>query len=320
MNNRKQHIKYKSHNFQQGLSLLELLISVTLGAFLLMGVVTNFIATKSSDKTRAALSEMDANGRMALNVLRQTIQHAGYQSINNVRLEVPFYTPKDGTSTNPVCSNGTLRDEITLDSGLQTTDGTGDRPKDIITVVTLADNPCKAGFTTCKSNAQANPNALVYYDCLGGGAARENSRVTACSTDPKVGMQDPTQAKIYSSFFIKKNTTTLFCQGSRSSYAHAIVDNIVSMQFLYGVKKEDGTTAFLKANVVNDRDQWGYITSVQVALLMRSSSNILKEPSDKTSYNLLDAKINIKSEDLRRLFRVYTSTINLENRNKGALL
>ena len=318
MNNRNQHIKQKLHNFQQGLSLLELLISITLGAFLLTGVVTNFISTKSSDKTRAALSEMDANGRMALNVLRQTIQHAGYQSINNVRLEVPFYTPKDGNLTNPVCSDGTLRDVTTPGTNRRTRDGTGTRPKDVITVVTLADNPCKAGFPTCASSAQANPNALVYYDCLGGGATRDNSRVTACSTDPKVGMPDPTQAKIYSSFFIKSNNT-LYCQGSRST-AQPIVDNVVSVQFLYGVKKEDGTTAFLTAKQVNDRDQWGYVTSVQVALLMRSSSNILKEPSDKTSYNLLDENIKIKSDDLRRLYRVYTSTINLENRNKGALL
>jgi len=318
MNNRNQHVKQKLHNFQQGLSLLELLISVTLGAFLLTGVVTNFITTKSSDKTRVALSEMDANGRMALNVFRQTIQHAGYQSINNVRLEVPFYTPKDGNLTNPVCSDGTLRDVTTPQSTLRTRDGTGDRPKDVITVVTLADNPCKDGFATCAASAQVNPNALVYYDCLGGGSARDNSRVTSCSTDPNVGMQDPTQAKIYSSFRIRNNNT-LYCQGSRST-AQPIVDNVVAMQFLYGVKKEDDTTAFLRATVVNDRDQWGYVTSVQVAILMRSSSNILKEPSDKTTYNLLDEKITIKSDDLRRLFRVYTTTINLENRNKGALL
>jgi len=312
MNNRNKYSK------QKGLSLIELLVSMTLGAFLLTGVVTNFIGTKNSDKTRFSLNEMDANARRALNVLRQSIQHAGYQSINNVRLEMPFYTKKDGVLINPICSNGEPRDVTTPTKNKQTKDGTGVRPRDRITIVTLADNPCKAGFPTCATDAQVNPNALVYYDCLGGGTKRDNPRVTACSTDPNVGMEDPTQAKIYSSFWIKSNHS-LYCQGSRNT-AQPIVDNIESMQFLYGVKKEDGTTAFLNATRINDRDEWGYVTSVQVAILMRSSKNILTQASDKTTYNLLDEKITIKSEDLKHLFRVYSTTINLENRNKGALL
>ncbi len=304
----------KAHSSEKGLSLVELLVSITLGAFLLTGVVSNFIGTKKSDKTRAALSEMDANGRTALNVLRQTILNAGYQSINNIRLETPFYTPKDGNLANKLCSDGSDRDVLTPQWNKRTRDGT----RDFITVVTLADNPCKKDLSTCVNNADTNPNALIYYDCLGGGMKRDKTRVTHCSTDPDIGMTNPIEAKIYSSFWVKSNHQ-LYCQGSRTG-TQPLVDNIESMQFLYGVKQENGTTAYLRANVVNSRDQWSYVTSVQVGLLVRSSTNVLSQPSTQTSYDLLDKKITIKNEDLRRLFRIYKTTINLENRNKGALL
>ena len=302
------------HNAQKGFSLMELLVSITLGAFLLTGVVTNLVGTKNADKTKTAISEMDANARMALGVLRQTILHAGYTSINNVRLETAFYSARDGNLTNPVCSDGSSRDYITPAWNRRTRDGT----RDFITVVTLADNPCKSGLATCPNDSDVNPNALVYYDCVGGGAKRDNPRVTSCSTDPSVGMEDPTQAKIYSSFWLK-TSGTLYCQGSRGG-AQPLVDDIESIQFLYGVKNSNDTVSFRKADSVNNLDLWGNVTSVQVAILIRSSTNILKEDSDKASYNLLDKKVTIPSGKLRRLFRVYTTTINLENRNKGALL
>jgi len=308
----------KLYSTEKGLSLVELLVSITLGAFLLTGVVSNFIGTKKSEKTRDALSEMDANGRIALKTLRQTILNAGYQSMNNIRLDSPFYTEKDDSITTTLCSDGKKRDAVPLGSIKVTKDGTGDKPRDRITIVTLADNPCKKGLSTCVNDADTNPNAMIYYDCLGGGTKRDTTRVTHCSTDPDIGMTDPTEAKIYNSFWIKQDRS-LYCLGSRST-AQPIVDNIESIQFLYGVKKEDGATAFLNAKKVNDRDQWGYVTSVQVGVLVRSSNKVLSQPSTKTTYNLLDERIKIDTKDLRRLFRIYKTTINLENRNKGALL
>ncbi len=319
MNNKNKEKKFRHTriiNAQKGLSLVELLVSITLGTFILAGVVTNFIGTKEADKTRAALSEMDANARAAINILRQTILHAGYPSINNVRLETAFYTPEDGVLTNKNCGAGISRDlytplwwQRTRDSGRT----------DVMTVVSLADNPCKPGVATCPGTANVNPAALVYYDCLGGGAKRDNPRVVSCSTDPDSGMEDPTEAKIFSTFWLRASNRTLYCKGSRGG-AQPLVENMEYLQFLYGIKKADGTISYRRANDITASNEWGYVSSVQVAMLMRSSKDILKEPSDKIWYTLLDVRRRVATKDLRRLFRVYTTTINLENRNKGALL
>lgn len=314
-------IRLDSQN-QAGFSLIELMISMLVGIFLLAGVVINFTSTKDSDLVRNAISEMDANARTALNVMRQTITHAGYSSIRNVRLETPFYTLGDGVLTNPsTCGDDSSRDVYTPTENRRTRDSDN---ADFITVVSLADNPCRDGLASCPNAADINPDALVYYDCVGGGINRD-ARTVSCSTDENVGMQDPTQAKIYSSFRLLRNNSSandrvLYCDGSRGG-TQPLVDNVEAMQFLYGLQRSDGSQIYRTANQVEDNNQWGLVTSVQVGLLMRSSHQyVLKTDSSKIAHTLLNKQVEITSDQRRRLYRIYTTTINLENRNKGALL
>ncbi len=308
---------------QTGMSLIELMISMVVGLFLLTGVVTNFISTKNADVKRDAISEMDANATAVFNILRQTISHAGYRSIENARLEddLAFYT-ENKVVANATCRNGSQRDLWSVPANRRTRDSS---TKDFLTVISLADNPCLAGNASCPpGSGNENPAALVYTDCTGGGATRD-ARTVACSTDPNVGMNNPTEAKIYNSFWLVKNVSspedrTLYCAGSRSE-PQPIVNNVESIQYLYGIKNEAGNTTYRRANQITNNGQWPMVSSVQVGLLMRSSrQNVLDQPSTKTRYNLLKQNVDISSTDLRRLFRVYTTTINLENQNNGALL
>lgn len=297
------------------MSLIELLVATVIGVFLLGGIITNFVSTKDSDSLRTAVSNMDGDARLALDRLTETIKHAGYQSIYNVRLDKPFYTPID-TLINPACRNGNPRDPYPL----RWKDRTRDRSRgDTLTILTLADNPCVPGQASCANEANVNPRALVYTDCVGGGMTRP-TRVVSCSAEPGVGMNDPTKATISSTFFLGggSNKNKLYCRGSRGN-TQPIADNIQAMQFLYGVKQLDGTTVYRKANHVENQSQWGLVNSVQVGLLMRSSKKVLKEDSDKFKYVLLDRNINIPSGQRRHLFRVYTASINLENKNKAPL-
>ncbi len=306
----------------RGMSLVELLISMVVGLFLLAGVVTNFISTKTADVKRQAVSEMDANANVAFAALRQAISHAGYTTTNNVRLEKAFYTASDGNLTNPTCSNGQARDILTPAYNRSRTRDAG--VADRLTVITLADNPCLQGLASCPNPNDMEPTALVYTDCTGGGATRD-TRTVSCSTDPEFGMPDPTEAKLFSTFRLIRNVSSvndrqLRCEGNRGG-SQPIVDNVEAIQYLYGVKQDDGRTVYRTANQVENADQWGLVRSVQVGLLIRSSNQlVLDQNSTKTQYSVLNARVRIANRDLRRLFRVYTTTINLENLNKGALL
>lgn len=311
--------------YQAGLSLVELMVSMAVGLFLLAGVATNFIGTKNADVKRLALSEMDANAGIAFEVLRKTISHAGYGSINNIRLEKAFLTTGDGTPENPSCTGS--GNVMWIDSNQinkPTKDG-DTKYNDQITVVSLADNPCLPGNASCSTAATQNPAALVYTDCRGGGIPSD-PRVVSCSTDTQNGgMVDPTKAKIYSSFILRKNKNSpndrvLMCQGSRGGGPHQIVDNVEAIQYLYGVTDDLGQTFYKTAKKVEEENRWGLVRSVKVGLLLRSSKqNVLDQKSTKTEYELLRTTVKIDSADLRRLFKVYTTTINLENLNKGPI-
>jgi len=300
---------------QNGMSLVELLISMVVGLFLLAGVVSNFISNKTADVKRDAVSEMDANAAEALRVLRDAISHAGYQSIENTRLEddMPFFIGKTDVA-NVTCRGGIQRDKSIVKANKRTRDGS---TKDFLAVISLADNPLD-------SAGNPNPNALVFSDCTGGGATRD-ARAVGCSTDPNVGMFNPTDAKIYNYFWLRRNTSsaedrTLYCGGNRSN-SQPIVKDVESIQYLYGVRNDSGGTIFRNATQVTNADQWPQVVSVQVGLLMRSSNQyVLDRESNKKTYYVLDKKINIANSDLKRLFRIYTTTVNLENQNEGELL
>ena len=294
--------------FQRGLSLVELLIAMVIGLFLMGGLVTNFIGTKKSDKVRAVTSEMDASAQTALNVLRQAITHAAYPSINNIELEKAFVATDDFPMSNPNCSDGNARDISPPEFENRTRDnGKSDR----LMIVSLADNP-------------SDSDSLVYYDCTGGGMTM-NAHDIACSVD---NMPNKKDAKIFSNFRINNTGTpavpTLYCDGSRGG-GQPIADNVYAIQYLYGVTQDPQDPAIAKtiyknADAVELADEWRLVNSVQIALLMRSEEQYVLDQAGKASYKLLDRTIPIRSDQRRRLYRIYSTTVNLENMNKAPLL
>lgn len=64
---------------QQGMTLLEILIALTLGAFLLGGVIHIFINSNRSYRMQENLSRMQENGRFALDFIRTDVRMADYR-------------------------------------------------------------------------------------------------------------------------------------------------------------------------------------------------------------------------------------------------
>ena len=142
----------------------------------------------------------------------------------------------------------------------------------------------------------------------------------ACSTD---NMPNKREAKIFSNFRVD-NTATLHCDGSRGG-GQPIADNVYAIQYLYAVTKDRQDSSIAKtiykdATAVEASDEWGLVNSVQIALLMRSEGQYVLDQAGQASYRLLDRTIPISSDQRRRLYRIYTTTVNLENMNKAPLL
>ena len=276
-----------------GFTLIELLISTTLGILIILGLTTLYLTSQKNDSTRDAISNMEANARIALSNLRQTIEHAGFPSIYNVPLEKPFHSTADGNiDINARCRGGSQK--LVKPSSIATKATKDNDTKDWIVVKYMADN-------------EDDANNELIVDCTGAKVLPE------CSADPINGMYNSMDAVVYNAFYIGSKNA-LLCAGSRNAIPQPIAEDITNMQFLYGVKSSSGIS-YLTATQVETDKTWENVISVQVAILARSSENILSKKEERY-FVLLDKTV---SKNDKRLYRVYTTTINLPNRNRRVI-
>jgi type IV pilus assembly protein PilW len=78
MNNRAQPKIRRTPRTERGLSLVELMISLAIGMFLLLGITSLIVQQNSSRDELEKSSRQIENGRYAIQVIRNDIQHAGY--------------------------------------------------------------------------------------------------------------------------------------------------------------------------------------------------------------------------------------------------
>lgn len=81
----------RAHLRQQGFTLVELMIAMVLGLFLVGGVLSVFLSNSQTYRTNEALSRVQENGRFALEFLASDLRHAGFSSGREVcGGDVPF--------------------------------------------------------------------------------------------------------------------------------------------------------------------------------------------------------------------------------------
>ena len=69
---------YRSPHNQVGMTLIEIMIALLIGAFLVGGVLQIFINTKQSYRMAENFSRFQENGRLALDLIGRDVRVAGY--------------------------------------------------------------------------------------------------------------------------------------------------------------------------------------------------------------------------------------------------
>ena len=103
------HTRTKVYYFnQQGLTLVEMMIAMTLWLLLMTGVTQIFISNKQTYSTTQTLGQVEENGRFALDFLVKAIRKAGYTSDSSKNSSgiKPFLAGSDCPSTTACTSNG----------------------------------------------------------------------------------------------------------------------------------------------------------------------------------------------------------------------
>jgi len=277
---------YYRLNRQNGLSLIELMIAMLIGIFLLAGISKSYIDSKNASTQTNQISVLEDNGRYALETITNILEKTGYTPINAEPIPSQFITDNaEVIKTNCTDGSENVVDESIIDP---TENGSGSSSSDTLATVFHGDS---GHFTDCTGNT-------LPLDC----------RLLSL---PGVNTSSEA-ARIYNSFSVDNDNSTLNCSGSRSGASEVIAEGVENIQFLYGLDTiDDGqVTVDRYVNASDVAGLWNNVVSVQVAILVRSLKEVRPKPVSKT-FTLLDTVVTSPSDRYQR--QVFSTTVKLRN-------
>ena len=262
--------------FQIGTTLVELLIAITLGLFLLSGLILLYINHKTTYQFNEGISRLQENGRTAIHWLVQDIRMAGYigcPRLNDVRLKIADFSTQtrlagwhahNSTST---LSYPTVIDKIAAINS------------DVVLIQTAGNKAIKPNFL---KNDFERGAQLIIADCNKAEiftlAANKNFNLTNdYQNNAEIRQLHKIIYYVAKSQRNNKTGQSIYALYRRDLNAPPTVPNELSegvenMQITYGLLDEAGEVNYLPANNVAD---WGKVKSVKVALLLNSIEPIL---------------------------------------------
>lgn len=293
---------------QAGFSLVELLVSMTLGLVITGALTVMYLSGSQAARNVEAHGRMDDDARMALAAITHELRQAGYNPVRDASGKKNDLGQKGWSlfacDTGFTATTAALRD---IDALRCNTAGTGFA----LAVVYEAD------LNTGRNTATTG----LPMDCVGSGVKAS-----------------PADARFYTlqaRFHVEDNA--LKCRGSGGNdsdslgAAQALAENIESMTANFAVANpadadNQDIRGYLTASGINKpvdsglaalapRDRWNKVAAVQICVVARSESPVLRDLGMAASYQ------DCKGNDVRitdgRLRRAYRSTVLLRNHGVG---
>lgn len=330
----------------RGFTLVEMMVAMVIGLVLMSAIYSILVASSDSYRRLQGLASIQERGRIAMNFLQNTIQVAGYSGCrsrmatsnilkNSSRYEYSFdqaIQGFDGDSTgwDPALPSGSPNP---LPSALAA-------GGDVITVRGPVGNSVKLDedmsdedsvLSVPQESAFVKNDILMISDCAGSadffqktdgggfGITSVAHAATGENSDGKLSRKyndDATVVKMGGTSFFIRSTT-----GMRSLWwkegidnAQELIEGVDGMQVLYGVTTNSDTSAnrYLTAGEVDDDDMWAQVVSVRIALLVATTTSVLRNQNTRV-YSLLEVDYG-PFNDLRSR-RIFTTNITLRNRS-----
>ncbi|WP_020562461.1 PilW family protein [Methylosarcina fibrata] len=333
--------RIKNPNRQAGMTLIELLIALLIGAFLLGGVLQIFLGTKQSYRMAEGLSRMQENARFAMDLIGQDIRMAGFRGCNS-------QTAITNNLNSPTEFNNNFNTSL---QGFEATSDPGDSPavwspsmvteitgplvggSDVITIRRATDDSylvtahaSGSDDLTLASTTGLSTNDLVVASTCEGSDAFQITAITGTALAHNASPGTPGNAtqplsrsyadgQVYPiatvSYYVRlRDGQPSLYRRINSENADELVEGIEQMQILYGEDTDatpDGTpNYYTTADQVTDMAK---VVSIRLSLLVRTiDDNLASEPQAYFYNNAWT------TPDDRRLRRVFTTTIAVRNR------
>lgn len=223
---------------QSGISLIELMVSVAIALFLLTGLVTVFSSTSQSFKVQSELAKLQDNERMAMNMLSNVIQAAGY-----------FANPTSQTAEAVLPVDTTYGFATAGQSIFGTSAGNN---LDTITTRYVAAALVAASAATPASGATpASPAVAAAFDFL-----------MDCN-----GRSNITASDLYTVNRFSVNASNQLTCSANGGTALALTEGVAGMAILYGVDPDgNGSINQYLSTASMNSATWPTVISVKITL------------------------------------------------------
>lgn len=308
---------------QRGVGLIELMVAMTLGLFLVAGVYTMYLGSKRTWQVTDANSRIQETGRFVIDTLGHDVRMAGFWGcVGNVGEVFNHLNPDPGY----------IQFAQTAISG---TDDAGLNGSDTLTVAgaygdgqwveTPEMNTEAAALHTKPYNGMAQGDLVVVTDCIDADIfqiTNANPHVpgtldhgTGSSVSPGNAVKDLSKIYTVGPSQVYKIDQFTYSIGTGASGEPSLFRNdqelgesVENLQVSYGIDTDQNHSAerYVDADAVTD---WSQVVSVRVSLLIRSSESVVDGAPMPYTY---------QGQDLTpgdgRIRRVFTTTVSLRNR------
>jgi len=337
------------HSRQSGISMVELMIGITLGLVLMVVVSQILVSNKASFKANEAMSRVQENGRLAMDLLGRDIRLAGY---NGCSKGLPINNIAEPTGSSWVSFDkaviGYTQSTLPTGLGLVATEVLAGTDVIKIQYASSVDASLTGNMSAVNANIQItdNPNGtiqtddiLFLSDCEKADVFRANNvssgsgKITITHSNAsntgnnlsKAYQGDAELMKLATSIYFiacmsaaSAPTSTCSATDPRYLWRKTLSGiSLVAQDLVEGVEDmritygedTDGDTVANKYVVAGSVGDWSNVVSVRVSLLLRTVDDKIATKAQTYSYN----GSSVTATDLR-VRRVYTSTIDLRNK------
>lgn len=164
---------------QPGYTLIELMIAMLVGVFLISGAMQIFISTKQSNRMQENLSRLQENGRFAMEYLERDIRMTGYWGCQSPTVPDVDLAGTDGASG--------AADSVTLRGGFERTPA-GTCGTAMVTGTTVCPNPTPPAPPP--ANVYVDSKSKITYSVVNGALRRTTNCITNADADIVEGIEN----------------------------------------------------------------------------------------------------------------------------------
>lgn len=306
---------HRSRGRQNGLTLIELMISITLGMFIVATGLSIFLSSKSTYVSGDSSSRLLDTGRYVLESITRAARQTSYEEL-----------AVDDDDQVPIVNDGSLSPNIK---------GWDAKSLSIATGATLSP-------TTPTYNG-SDILQLRFFGASGSAAAAASRTVLNCAGIPVPGVTTVTQAEEgrgWSIFFVHKPASgepELRCgylDANKKLVSLPIATGVESFQVLYGLDTNDDgiPDQFVSATKIKSNAGWQQVVALKVSVLIRggrveradvpnTTFNLFgqeySDPSDKGTRIDESNTADIAAVDRPRSRKLFSTLIQLRNATRG---